>query len=715
MKEFIILILLLLSLRETKAQETYILENNIPVNDNDVILQNPWSGGLNSPQVNFTDINGDGFKDYFLFERTSGKVKILMGTGQGNHIYQPGIEGEVPPVTGWVLLRDVNDDNLPDMLTSHPLGMKIYLNTTTQPEELSWRPYNSGEVILSKNVSGSINIKIEENDIPAIEDIDGDGDYDILNFKFLGNTIEYHKNISNTPDTLIFELTTDRWGEFEECSCGDFNFNEEVCNTAGGRTEHATSRALLAIDFDGDGDKDIAISEEDCPQIYLLENTGSEVVAKMGNPSWMFPEPANPANLYSFPVATASKDEQGHVSDLFITTNTVNNNGFVQDYENAIWHYTFNSSTNRFHLQEKNHLIKDMIDVGENSSPAFFDLDNDGDQDMIIGSFGKFTSNGMSASMAFYENTGNAIAPEFTLRESFWNAFLYTGLFNIKPQFVDVDNNGNTDLVFSATSATTFETSVYIALNNSFWHFDPGPAVKSNITLQYQENILAHDFDKDGFADLIVGKSGGNIQFFENKRKKNQGIFEQKSNTYLGFGFNQDYAFASFGIADLNNNGSEDLVIARRDGKIEVIYDLSGKAEPLSLEIQGNLPHDPGTRLAPRFANLFHEDMPVLIMGNQQGGLHVYRNSQAIETPLVETGVKPTFVIPEDDGAIIQSEQRILFDIINPLGQQIVPLQKLPSGGSARFDFNGLASGIYLVRIQTAQQVYRVEKIMVNR
>ena len=50
------------------------------------------------------------------------------------------------------------------------------------------------------------------------------------------------------------------------------------------------------------------------------------------------------------------------------------------------------------------------IDVGINSAPAFADLDNDGDKDLIIGE--------LDGNLNYYENTGNAVVPEWTENSS---------------------------------------------------------------------------------------------------------------------------------------------------------------------------------------------------------------------------------------------------------------------------------------------------------
>ena len=78
----------------------------------------------------------------------------------------------------------------------------------------------------------------------------------------------------------------------------------------------------------------------------------------------------------------------------------------------------------------------DVPDVGKGSHPAFVDIDADGDYDLFVGE-----QYGISFA---YENTGSASSPNWTVKPS-WN--LPDLDMGSKPAFADLDNDGDYDVL----------------------------------------------------------------------------------------------------------------------------------------------------------------------------------------------------------------------------------------------------------------------------
>ena len=70
--------------------QTYQKITNVPVIVNGTHLKNPWVGGFDSPIFQTIDLNGDGIKDLFVFEKNgsgfpgSYRISTFINTGTPN-------------------------------------------------------------------------------------------------------------------------------------------------------------------------------------------------------------------------------------------------------------------------------------------------------------------------------------------------------------------------------------------------------------------------------------------------------------------------------------------------------------------------------------------------------------------------------------------------------------------------------------------------------
>src|SRR5687768_3567295 len=215
----------------TQAQFTYTLDQSIQVQDlQGENLRLAWSGGLNAAQFNTMDLDGDGQEDLVLFDRMANKVITFIAT-EGQYIAAPQYEDLFPAeLYSWLLLRDYNCDGRKDIFTGHTLGIKVYRNVSSGGN-LAWEqhmfstgfPDPESNVLMTRGATTNVNLQLQPDDLPAISDVDGDGDLDIFNIQYMGHTVEFHQNFSaenNQPcDSLEFRRITRTWGEFRECNC----------------------------------------------------------------------------------------------------------------------------------------------------------------------------------------------------------------------------------------------------------------------------------------------------------------------------------------------------------------------------------------------------------------------------------------------------------------------------------------------------------------
>ncbi|HWA35734.1 MAG TPA: FG-GAP repeat protein, partial [Cyclobacteriaceae bacterium] len=578
-------LLLLLFPLTLSAQFTYRIDQSIPVQNGETSLANPWAGGLNAPQLSTIDLNGDSQADLVIFDKMASKISTFV-VKNGKYIYAPEFEVLFPAeVSTFVVLRDYNCDGKKDLFTFGQIGILVFQNTTQPGKQITWKKlsfYNSdsklkSDVLLTRGFSIKINLLPGTNDLPNFVDMDGDGDLDVLNMRFVSpSTAEYHKNFSmeryGRCDSLELERQTQSWGNWEECLCGKIAFGGLDCSQIGGRLEHTGGKALLAFDADNDGDKDVLYSEEACNNIYYMENKGTSSENASMDGLVLFPL-TNQVDLPVYPAPYMEDVDFDGKADFLTSTNMYVRTLGINDFQQSLWFYknTGTVQTPAFSLIKKNFLQEDMIEIGDNSSPALADVDQDGDQDLLIG---QYLSSSQQGGIALYENIGTQTAPSFKFVTDDYLSLSFLGYYNIKPQFIDVDFNGGMDLAFTATAPIIGRTQLFYVVSTSNTSFVVGSKslIQTGLIIDQNENATLVDVDKDGHMDAIVGSNTGSLEFWRGTAVF--GRFTLANNAYLGFAddiLRQNLAVA---VGDADGDGRDDLVIGDQAGRLSIVADF---------------------------------------------------------------------------------------------------------------------------------------------
>ena len=159
--------------------------------ENGLQFKSALSGGINTGQFSEIDLNLDGIMDIIVFDKSGNKLSPFINDN-GNFIYSPEYRDNFPSMHDWVLMTDYNCDGKNDIFTYSSGGMAVYRNTSNTT--LSFTQVTT--LVMSNYGTSNWNIYISSVDIPAITDVDYDGDLDILTFSILGGFVEYHKNKS---------------------------------------------------------------------------------------------------------------------------------------------------------------------------------------------------------------------------------------------------------------------------------------------------------------------------------------------------------------------------------------------------------------------------------------------------------------------------------------------------------------------------------------
>ena len=166
-----------------------------PVTSGSTTLPWPWTGGMNACQFCEIDLDQDGMKDILVFDRHGNRLLPMVRTRAGSAAdfsYRPEFARRFPDLQEWVMTTDYNLDGRMDLFTYRNGGIMAYRNVSDSV--LSFELVTT--MINSFYYTGKVGILVTSVDYPAITDLDGDGDLDILTFFGLGSFVEFHKNLS---------------------------------------------------------------------------------------------------------------------------------------------------------------------------------------------------------------------------------------------------------------------------------------------------------------------------------------------------------------------------------------------------------------------------------------------------------------------------------------------------------------------------------------
>jgi len=260
----------------------------------------------------------------------------------------------------------------------------------------------------------------------------------------------------------------------------------------------------------------------------------------------------------------------------------------------------------------------DSIDVGAKSTPAFADLDADGDFDLFIGEgYGNVN---------FYRNTGSETLPQWDQVTANYNSIDVGN--RSSPVFVDMDDDSDLDLFIGQDEGKIFfyknEGTIYLPswtlITESYLFMDLGD----------NSNPALVDIDDDGDMDLFMGESEGNINFYRTEETIPMPSWSKVTENYFAI----DADFSSPTFADIDNDGDLDLFIGRKDGKIDFYENIGTADSALWNLIPGEYNFlDVGTYVSPTFVDIDDDADLDMFVGQIYGKIYFYRNDGTPQIP----------------------------------------------------------------------------------
>lgn len=625
----------------------------------------------------FADIDNDGDLDLFLgnitditdffknnsneFPSTFSRDTSLLWT-----IYSGGLQNTN---SDYPVLADIDGDGDMDLIIGGYYGLLYYENigTTAEPEFMR-----------NDSIFVNVNQQIGGDPKPTFADLDDDGDLDLL--------VGIGESLVPGPEpglTLGFR------------NIGTANEPEFVLDNAlvTGIPDVGLNSYPALADIDGDGDYDLLIGR-DGSLLFYYQNTGNKTAPVWTRQHTTF-APVESTTYWKNPTF-ADIDYDGDL-DLIYGTST----GDIYVYRN-------NGTAANPVFQLYSDYFKIIKATGNSATVSLADFDGDGDYDLLSGVWtGKFE---------YFRNNGSYMTPIFNpVNMSFSN--ITVGSYSA-PVFVDIDNDGDLDIVSGALNG-----QIYCYINNN-GTFAPDNTMFSGIDIGFTSIPVLVDLDGDGDLDLLVGaETGANYKFFLNDGNN---VFEENTTFFSGIAFPN---YSRPALADIDNDDDYDLIIGRINGTLIYYRNDGDKHNPIWTRDDSMFEGVKVKQSAhPGFADLDGDGRKDLVLGEYDGNFTFYRNLFA-PASIENEGANwisnfelfqnyPNPFNPEttikyriSEGSKINIS---VYDILGSLVQTLVDDYKTAGEYEIRFNAKDLSSGIYFYSMKTTEGVISKKLILLK-
>jgi len=545
----------------------------------------PWAGGVSESGVDFCDIDNDGDWDAFIGNVT-GKIVYYVNIGSPIEPEFQFVTSEYANINVTITVGgrsgpkfcDIDNDGDYDFFSSCGYGLVHF-----------WENQGTPENALFVHITDSL----ENIDVPGtahldLVDIDADGDYDLMLGDCQGR-IHYYENVG-TPYSMDFELVT---AQFDSIDLPGY---------------HAGPRF---VDIDSDNDYDLFIGDY-YGHIWYYHNNGDSINYDFTYISNHF----GGIDVGDFAVPEFADIDNDGDFDMFI-----GREGNYNIPYGDVWYYenVGTPETPAFEFITKNYFT---FDISYHSTiPQFIDINNDGLQDMLIGT---------ARTIHYFQNIGTETEPYFTfINDNFQGIYRQES----HPFFVDIDADGDYDLLLGETGIPN-PPSLALYINR-------GTPEVPNLRLEDENYITNPDFfanlqpscadiDADGDYDLFLTDDDGHYFYYQNNGSPQAANFVYVTSQWQGIQTFYPYdiwKYMCFG--DIDNDGDLDLLLRGNLYYDNILFyrnEGSPQSANMVLESEEFLPGFILTCSVPSLIDIDGDGDMDLFVGDEDGGVMFFRN-----------------------------------------------------------------------------------------
>ncbi|MBK7667287.1 MAG: T9SS type A sorting domain-containing protein [Sphingobacteriaceae bacterium] len=305
--------------------------------------------------------------------------------------------------------------------------------------------------------------------------------------------------------------------------------------------------------------------------------------------------------------------------------------------------------------------------AGQWSTPTFVDLDNDGDKDVMAGD--------VNGDFFYYQNIGTASVPSFTASATNAYGLTNTGDGYACPSFVDLDNDGDKDMISSGYAGDIFYyQNTGSATAPAFAAMVTNPFGITTVTNGYGYGAFT-DLDNDGDQDLMVGNFDGNFFYYQNTGTASAPAFAAPVMNTFGLTANLTAGYGTVAFTDLDSDGDKDMWSG--DSGAFAYYLNTGTASAPAFGAPTSNPFSltnlTNAGASPVFADLDNDGDQDMLTGISTGALFYAENTfgTGISTANIIAGVS-IYPNPTTDNVTLKldnTSEIMSVEVINALGQ----------------------------------------------
>lgn len=716
MKKIITAAALLLGMsHEAKSQfegNVYLEDSTITVTEIGVKKRLAWAGGLNSTHFASADLNNDGISDLvaYLPDQQLVKTFINFGTaGKPNYRYRPAYAKNFPGISNYLVMKDYNRDGITDLIQHGGYGFTLYKGAFNSSNELIFSFYKTLYYNNDKKVFGWVNAEVNPGDIPAVVDVDNDGDLDFLSYYGDGYYMAWYQNtqVENgyPADSVTIRLADRCWGKMTQGTLRTHTLGISCDNSALARSTDIPETAKVTdggntpclLDMDGDGDYDLLDGHRAFDYVVYLRNSKAETGKRDSmvyqDTAWV--SMGDTVKIAQWAAVFHLDVDQDGKRDIIVTPNSGVGS---EDYRCVRLYQNMGADLSpSFQFVSDTFLIDQMLDAGSSSYPVFYDYNRDGKPDLFIGNKGYYEkSSGLFiSSVAYLQNTSTPGNPSFELIDRNFLNIRSKRYRGVMLSIGDIDNDGKDDLVMGHvngyvdyirnTAASAAARPVWLLSNADTLRDFKGIPVSCNGTAV----PLVYDMNSDGVNDLVLGDQSGYLYYYQNSSTTPGSSALVFTNDQLGFvkadpekittGFSAPF------IGKIDNTGKKYLLMGSRSGRISRYTDFEGasvmgifkRLDSAYCNLFQQNYRSTSLMSAPAVADIDNDGKYEMLIGNIHGGLFLYKQDKIVsvaENTLEVNGLK-LFPNPASGLLTVQLEQTISGEntsvkIYNAIGQE---------------------------------------------